>query len=95
MDSDHWKTRAKGGMFRREFLSRAPGLVAWLASVGASGWLGDFLAARRQPPAPQSALRHIHMAAAPMSFSVTLRPASLVWTGAEMDVYNRPPIANG
>jgi hypothetical protein len=50
MDSNHWKTRAKGGMLRREFISYAVKFVKWTAGILVSVWATDFLAARRERP---------------------------------------------
>jgi len=75
-------------MFRREFLGLGFKLAKWAVTIWAGTELGLFLAQRREQPAP----RRVVMAAAPISFAVTLRPAALTWNGAEMDVYNRPPI---
>jgi hypothetical protein len=48
MDSDHWRARAKGGIFRREFLKYVGRFVQWTATVWAGAVAGDFLAQRRE-----------------------------------------------
>jgi hypothetical protein len=48
MDSDHWRARAKGGIFRRDFLKYAGRFVQWAATVWAGAAAGDFLAQRRE-----------------------------------------------
>jgi hypothetical protein len=50
MASDHWKTRAKGGILRREFLRYTGRVIKWAATVGSGALAGDFLAARREQP---------------------------------------------
>jgi hypothetical protein len=53
MASDHWRTRVKGGILRREFLRYAGRAIGWGVTVGAGALAGDFLAARRERPMTQ------------------------------------------
>jgi hypothetical protein len=54
VSSDRWKARVKGGILRREFLRYAGRAIGWSATVCASALAGDFLAARRERPAPMT-----------------------------------------
>ena len=87
MASGRWKARAKGGRraFLKVWLYGAAGSVG-LGVAGNAGWALLTWGWHATFTAP----RHLRMAADPMSFSVTLRSASSTWTGAKMDVYNRP-----
>jgi hypothetical protein len=48
MARDHWRTRVKGGVLRRDFLRYAGRAIGWVVTVGSGALAGDFLAARRE-----------------------------------------------